>query len=410
MKQSKRVIFAMLLLCALTIQCLFVTDAKASTVDSTEKYHIMFVDSNKKNNVQLAANSDQCTINQLNQNTDLEDYDMYVVNDADLPSIAPQTAESIVESGAVLCVLTGAPNEALSAIYEQLGEKYDLTLFASGATILGVYVVNRDGELVPGLLCSQMLVSGSSSIANADSDVACDTDASVCCENYDFSGFLDWVFSKHSLSEYSDKTTLRSMPSGPFYRTFEGYTEFIYNGAKKGGAGITEYVIAICTFEDGGVRYRVDDVLANIFVDAEPGYYVSSYKTRMHCNFPGDFIRCIDETYLNSNSSSSTSLSTQYGSNSAGLISGNWGRTTTYSYNTNNQTITNDYPSATIRNWNSIPTVAWKDASWVLEPGIRVINSGCKYQSAVCTSTQEVKITGTFLTYPFSPFEIGGNW
>ncbi len=351
-------------------------------------------------------------------------YDIILVDTNSIADLDAEVVKDIVYNGAVLCVQTESVNEALSELYELIGIEQKIEIATSGVTEIGAFISERNGQIVPGVITEGTLrladgtkLTDSCIESLAAHDIPKDEEArDALYDKIDINNFLDHVFEarEQTPSSAGSPSSLRTAPNN-FDREYDDYTTFGSIGNQVVGTMyITQYVYDICTYMSGSTKYAISDVVSRIAVDAGELSYVKTYDTRMHANISNMSI--IDETYINRESSNSLSLSGGFSANSSDVITGSVHAGTSYTYSTNNQTITNDFASSKIRNWNSDPAKNWYNASWTLEPGIRVKNSNANtYKSGAFTSVREAAFfwsymgaqTGTVFT---DPFEVGGYW
>lgn len=193
----------------------------------------------------------------------------------------------------------------------------------------------------------------------------------------------------------------------PYYNYFALKAE----STQFGSATITQYRYDICVYRDGGVNKVITDVVSNFTISSCSTMYVNNYFTRMHANISN--MNIIGQSYLNSQSSSSYTLSGGFSANNQNVITGNVGVSTTNTYTTNNQNIQNDFYNQKYKNWNPTPTKKWKGASWEIEPAIRIINNNASsYKNQAYSSFRSggwigvVNIWGHIIP----TVEVGGAW
>lgn len=179
-----------------------------------------------------------------------------------------------------------------------------------------------------------------------------------------------------------------------------------------GSATISQYRYDICSYRQENRKRKITDIVSNFTKSPRLNtMYVNNYKTRMHANVT--HMEVIGQSYLNSNSSSSYTLSGGFSGNRATPLTGSFGASTTNTYSTNNQTIQNDFYNQKQKNWNPEPTKKWKGASWELEPSVRILNLNASvYKCQAYSSFQAGGWIGLRDVIGFNiPFvEVGGAW
>ncbi|MDD2235165.1 MAG: hypothetical protein PHV03_09780 [Desulfitobacteriaceae bacterium] len=212
----------------------------------------------------------------------------------------------------------------------------------------------------------------------------------------------------------------KSFDGSPYYNFFYLYTTWKgSNGSitpppnpvsQFGSATITQYRYEICSYVQANRLRKITDIVSNLTISPRDYAYVADYKTRMHANVT--HMEVIGQSYLNSNSSRSYTLSGGFSIEGATLKSGSFGASTSNNYSTNNQTIQNNFYYQKLKNWNASPTENWAGASWELEPCIRIMNLNASvYKSQAYSSFQEGGLIVFFDEFHEIPFvEVGGAW
>ena len=384
-------------------------------LESSNYKTIIVCDSNEYKSFRSTDDNGYCTVADLNSKSEeqISEYDLFIFEKQNLTNLSGTTAENIVNSGAVLCVQTENPNEVLSTLFDLMDEDCEINIVTNGVSQIGAFITYKNGILVPGVITEGTLrLSDGTEVNKIDGINGVSNIKSKLFDMIDTDNFLDKVFASRE-NKKPDEVSLMMAPSN-FNREFDNYTTF-NNGYNRGSAYITEYVYDICKYTSGGKTYAISDVVSSISVDAASNSYVKYYNTRVHCNITN--MSCIDQTYIDSNGSYSKTFSGGFSADSDKIITGSVNGSTTYSYSTNNQTVTNDFAAPKYKNWNSDPTQDWFDASWVLEPGIRIKNNDASnYQSGAFTSVRKIAFYWVYMgsqngTDIFSdPFEVGAYW
>lgn len=219
-------------------------------------------------------------------------------------------------------------------------------------------------------------------------------------------------FNEQACKEIEPDAVYMQLPTKGFNGSpYYNYFTFVQSGWTFGSATITQYRYDICTYQEGKTKKKITDIVSNFTISPIPtNIYVNNYRARMHANISN--MNVIGQSYLNSSSSSSYTLSGGFSYNGT-VLTGNAGASTTNTYSTNNQTITNGFAYQKYKDWTSNPTKKWKGASWELEPCIRIQNTNAtSYKCQAYSSFQAhgwigvVNVIGANI--PF--VEVGGAW
>lgn len=412
------------LLLAISLSLSLSISALATEGISEEKntpYSIAIVQDTRTSYPQLlSAESSSLTTAELNSLSlsELQNYDLVTVDNAQITALSKDTVVSLLQSGGVLCIDTADTNSALSSIFSLIEEEEPLTIETSGLEHIGAYITMRNGYIVPGVITTGTVSFAESTVIPATAEEVT-SEAVHLTNKIDVDNFLDHVFSTKNVTPPTsiNTTTTRMAPSG-FTKEFDNYTTFnaaVIADNVIGSVYITQYIYDICSFRSGSKTVEISDVVSHITVDAGELSYVKTYDTKIRSI--SSAMSIIDQTYLTSDSNTSVSLSGGFSADTGDVLSGELGASTTYTYDTNNQTITNNFASNTYNCWDADPTENWINASWVLEPGIRVKNSNASvYSSSAYTSVEEIAFRWYFMgaqngteVYT-SPLSVGGYW
>ena len=412
------------LLLAISLLLLVSIPVWATEIDSKgndSPYSIAIIEDTRATNPQLlSAKSVSLSTSDLNNLSlsELQNYDLVAVNNAQITSLSKETVVALLQSGGVLCIDTADTNDALSAVFSLLDEEKPFTIETSGLEHIGAYITMRNGNIVPGIITKGSVSIAGSTVIPATTD-AIMVESTHLIEKIDVNNFLDHVFSNKNsaLQMFINSNSVRMAPSG-FVREFDNYTTFnaeVIANNVIGSVYITQYIYDVCTYRTDSKTIEISDVISHIVVDAGEISCIKTYDTKIRSDFGAMSI--IDQTYLLSNSNTSVSLSGGFTAETDDVLSGEIGASTTYTYDTNNQTITNNFSSNTYNCWNVDPTKNWTDASWVLEPGVRVKNSHASlYSSSAYTSVEEIAFRWYYMgaqngteVYT-SPLSVGGYW
>lgn len=418
MKKLLSLLLAISLLLSLSVP-VWATESDSKGNDSP--YSIAIVQDTRASYPQLlSAKSMSLSASDLNNLSlsELQNYDLVAVNNAQITSLSKETVVALLQSGGVLCIDTTDTNDALSGVFSLLDEEKPLTIETSGLEHIGAYITMRNGNIVPGIITKGSISIAESTVIPATTE-AIIAESAHLTEKIDVNNFLDHVFAAKNSTPLTsiNSSSVRMAPSG-FIREFDNYTTFnaaVIANNVIGSVYITQYIYDVCSYRSGSKTVEISDVVSHITVDAGELSYIKTYDTKIRSNSTAMSI--IDQTYLTSNSNTSVSLSGGFSANAEDILSGEIGASTTYTYDTNNQTITNNFASNTYNCWDVDPTENWRDASWVLEPGVRVKNSNASvYSSSAYTSVEEIAFRWYYMgaqngteVYT-SPLSVGGYW
>lgn len=352
---------------------------------------------------------------------DIQKYDLIVLDENSLSNLERDAAIAFLQAGGVLSVDTSNANQALSDIYKLLGEEEPIDIDTVGTEQVGAYLSMRNGRYVPGVISLGVLSSENDADISLDSVTHIDETPCSLSEKIDTNNFLKQIDAQRyavqpQLSLNNSDVAPMSAPSN-FNYVFDNYTSFKSDrigNQVMGSVLITQYVYKICTYRSGSKTTVISDVVSHISVDAGKLSYVKTYNTRMGVS--GSTMSIIDQTYLKSDSSSSVSLSGGFSANSSSVVTGSVNASTSYSYSTNNQTITNDFASNKYNNWNSSPTKKWMDSSWVLNPGIRMKNTDSSVKNSAYTTVEKIAFKWHYMgaqggTEVYTkPLTVTGRW
>lgn len=360
-------------------------------------------------------------LNELSK-SDLQHYDFILLDEPLLSELTKEAATTFLQSGGVLGVETSSTDNVLSELYNLLDVEKPVTIQTDGVLPIAAYITMRNGQFVPGIISQGTVSSPDITELTSVLENIINSESLCLYDKIDINNFLDFINTSKTFDcpvkspSPSDISPMMA-PSG-FDFEFDNYVSFKSNKIGNniiGSVAITQYVYEICSYRSGSSTVKISDVVSHIVVDSGDLSYVKTYDSRMGVD--GSSMSIIDQTYLNSNSNKSISLSGGFSASSDDIISGNVSASTTYTYDTNDQTITNDFPSNKYSNWESDPTENWPNASWVLDPGIRVKNSNAsRYDSSVYTSVEEVAFKWHYMgaqsgtEVHTSPLEVGGEW
>lgn len=175
---------------------------------------------------------------------------------------------------------------------------------------------------------------------------------------------------------------------------------------------ITQYRYDICTYNSGGVEKSVADVVSDFSVAPDSSALVKYYNTRIHCNISN--MNCIGASRLDSDKTTSYTLSGGFTADAGGVTSGSASGSTSNSFSANSQIITNAHTAQKYKDWNVDPIDDWVGQTWGIEPAIRVTNNNnSSYNSQAYSSVRKSAITntsGSFGATYTTPYEIGGSW
>lgn len=219
-------------------------------------------------------------------------------------------------------------------------------------------------------------------------------------------GIYDTINEMNQTNEESDKLNLQSLPSGyTYYNNSNKNIVYPNTSTVVGWEHITQYIFVRNTQTSGGNTYKIFDTTTRFTAGANDKYYVTYYKCRIHSNITNHEV--IDHTRLNSNTSSSQSLSLSGGYSKNGVNIGG-GASTSWTWTPDSQNITNYFPTTPYREWRVTPVAARLAESWLIEPGIRSVNTAAQSgKSGAFSSFRQIDIGGGYGVSSTTVFEIG---
>lgn len=398
MKKTVSVLLALCLLLLLSVPSMGVENAPANA-----SYRMLFL-TNDDNAVSTYSEAQSSSVEYFNSlsTSALSSLDLVVSSIEDIGALAPASLSTFLSGGGIFCIETSDTNAALDTLYQRMGYETTPTVSVKGATPVAAFVKLDGGSLNPGIISVGKL---SFTRPNPD-DVAVQALGDYSLRgNVNLNNFLS-----HALDSSSPRGEVATYAASGSSRQFYDYTSFDkVSGKDVGSCYITEYVYDICTYTEKASKKIISDVVSRVVVDASPEASVKYYSVRLGTSASSAYI--IDQTYLQSDGTYTSSLSGGFSANSNQVISGSISASTSYSYSANGQTILNDFATNTYNNWKATPIKSQRDASWVLEPGIRVMNyNPSYYYSSAYTSLQEVAITYLGTNVFSYPLEVHGTW
>ena len=355
------------------------------------------------------------------------DFEVILVDKNSLDTADAEKIIELIDNGSTLWIDDN--NVSLKEVSRFLGIEEPDDRFVRGAQVSGAFIFNHNNNYCFGI----------SGVVNADSSNAHDVLTKLEDETYykpipisqsgdyfesfdatyehvevNLEDFVNSIskfrsdFNKQACKQLECDLVYMQLPS----KSFDGTPYYNYFTVMETMASltITQYRYDICTYQENGTKKKITDIVTNFTISPNSILYVNNYKTRMHANIANMTI--IGQSYLNSNSSSSYTLSGGFSTNGT-VINGSIQASTTNTYSTNNQTIQNDFFNQKYKNWNSEPTQKWTGASWELEPCIRILNTDATtYKCQAYSSFQEGGWVGILNVIGANiPFvEVGGAW
>lgn len=356
-------------------------------------------------------------------------YEVILADNAALEKVDTDSLVELIDNGATLLIEDSSLS--LKEIAKMLNLERPDDRFVNGAQVTGVMVFNQNDNYCFGLMGTiQCTPIGENSIIKQEESTIANKEPIPIYQSKDtftisteernhseetLEEFINAIrdfrheYIEQSCKEIEKDVVYMQLPEknfdgSPYYNFFE-----IQNGV-AGSLSITQYRYNICTYKVGKYKEAVTDVVSTFTVSPGGRMYVNNYKTRMDANVSN--MDVIGQSYLNSNSSSSYTLSGGIVGN-VSTISGNVSASTTNTYTTNNQTITNSFAKRKYKEWSSTPTKKWGGASWELEPCIRVVNNNANvYKSQAYSSFQKEGWIGieNMLGWEIPFVEVGGAW
>lgn len=358
----------------------------------------------------------------LNQ---LLEYNLILTDNDFLSKIDGNKIVELIDNGATLLIQD--KNISLKEVsgFLELNEPDDR--FVRGAQVTGGFIFNQNNEYCYGIIGTVNCCEESSEALLDDDFYAPipiyqnidkleyndqkigndDIDVEKFCASID--EFRD-EYNHQSVKNVKEDVVYMQLPDKAFNKVYYNFFNLDdYNGI--GTASISQYVYNICTYKEGKIKKAIADVVSK-FAISPPNekMYVNNYRTRIHAKISN--MDVIDQSYLQSNSSTTYTLSGGISTNGE-VLSGNIGASTSNSYSTNNQTITNVFSKRKCKDWKAVPTKKWKGASWDLEPCIRIINKNAtSYKSKAYSSFRNEGWIGLENIFGMNiPFvEVGGAW
>jgi len=381
--------------------------------------------------------SDKSTVSQK----DIENYDVITLEQENIMAVNGNEVIQLVDNGLPLVISA----EGALGIYEfeKLGFTEIPNIVSSGVDVLGYFVFNENNNYCYGVLgqieakeipideLDQLDYRGVFSSKETDEysplpifEVPVyESLNTIDLRSIDLTDFVNEVekyrkdIKKNSISIEKPDVVKMQLPD----KNFNGvpYYGFIYINNSSSGPGslsITQYRYNICTYTLNGSTYVITDIVSQITVASKPstilatGTYVGYYNTRVHANITN--MDVIGQSYINSNTSSSYTMSGGFSVGAGGkIVSGNASASTTNVYNMNSQKVTNDFYAQKYKNWNCDPVVNSYGTSWCVEPGIRIRNNQAQtYKSGAFTSFQGGYLYNQYVGFAIPFFEVGGWW
>ncbi len=397
-KKGTAVFLVMALTMALSGTTAFATSECAS--EDAENSIVLYIspESSAESEVTHIESIDEFNAGNINE---FSSYTIIRVGSDDLANVEAEKVVELIDNGATVYI--DDTDMSLEEISDMLGLDDPGERVVDGAEVTGTFVFNQNDNYCFGLIgeveCTPVDWDNLPESGSIDSktfeegaydfaNMLYEEDGPVNIE--EFSNAIDQFrsdFDEHTLKDLEDNTVYMQLPSKGFNGSpYYSYFQFKLGGSVFGTATITQYRYDICSYRSGSATHSIRDVVSNFTISPVGNMYVNNYKTRMNTTSPTGII---GQSYLNSNSSSSYTLSGGFSATSANLITGTVGASTTNSYTTNNQTITNTFTGQNYKDWTSVPTKKWGGASWELEPCIRVRNTNSdNYKSMVYSSFQ----------------------
>ena len=364
------------------------------------------------------------------------DTSLIVINETDLKRVNAYKLLELIDDGITLYI--NGSHGSISDICDQLGINYSDHRFVSGATIVGTGIFNINGEYC---LCLVGTVECNPVNWNTVFEEASESFMQANCyaptyigqgkdsfpyrieEDYvdrylNLDDFVNSVisfradYSRMSVKEPHEDKVYLQLPAKTFDGTpYYNYFALTQYGFQFGSASITQYRYDICTQMDGTTLKAIADIVSTFTISPYSTMYVNNYLTRMHANITN--MDVIGQSYLNSNSSTSYTLSGGFSVTPGQVVTGTAEASTTNTYDTNSQTIVNDFFAQKYKNWNSEPTTKWIGQSWELEPCIRIVNTDANtYMSSAYSSFRSGGWIGVqnVIGYTSPTVEVGGAW
>lgn len=428
-------LFSFLLMLALTLSAVTPTFATSPTENNASINRVLSLSESRK---LPHKEVDFESIDKFNEDniTDFADYEMLFIHRDDMVNIKANKLVELIDNGVTLYVEDN--NLSLKEISSILGIDEPDDRFISGAQVTGTAIFNINNNYCFCVICvveckeinldrpedneASNITSHDPILVTGDRDkFDAHPISSICDTELNIEDFLNAVngfrceFSEQASKEIDANTVYMQLPTKGFDdKPYYNYASLVGDGEQRGSLTISQYRYGICTYKDGSTTKVITDIVSTFTISPCSNLYVKEYSTRMHANISN--MNVIGQSYLNTNSTSSYTLSGGFSAQSDGIVTGSIGGSTTNTYSTNCQTIQNDFLAQKYKNWNSVPDKHWKGSSWELEPCIRILNTNAtNYKNQAYSSFQSGVFLGEGLFGSdgwemIKPFEVGGAW
>ena len=381
----------------------------------------------------IGLKSNQISTNSFNTTAiaSLASYDLINIENADLvKNLDKNAVHQLLDNGSIFFVSVPSIEEGIRAFENMSESVYGGTRTLSGATVNGIYIYNDNGMYRFSLHAVRELIPENTDVASVASVASAASNASKSCAknvtNYD--AIIKHVrsLSKASrtayLDKHSDGMVELQLPTKLFNREV-GDTVSLYKNVLgfheiMGSITITQYVYNICTTGIGNaIKTDYYDVVTTFIIDADDHYSVDTYTGTISAKYNN--LKIINAEFLDSQTTTTISLSGGIESDSEHVITGSLGGSTTYTYSATQQNLNNDLAIDDGEcNWTATPVVQNFGGSWKLEPAVRIKNIAAETnQSGAFSSLSHAKmrfydVSGPALIYTISdlPIEVGEFW
>ena len=341
--------------------------------------------------------TDSIEIEDFNESSDEDflDYDVLQIDASSLSNCDSEKLVEMMDNGKALCVKDD--DLSLKQVSAELNLDEPDSRYVNGAQVTGVCITNYNNDYCYNILGEIEAVIDEGDSEEIQKEVGPSGDDLPVVPVYqnedifiseetvtehakrDSSEFMDYLndcrkdYDIHASSEIESDKVYMQLPDGKTaYRIFSNSFTYKSEGDPVAYMNITQYVYKILR-TGGKYATSINDVVSKFSINVPQGMnlYIDDYTVGMKVTGSSSII---DLSRLESDASSSYSFSESVAYSPLGNLSGSFGVSTTNSYDTSGQMITNSATEKTAE-WYSRPTKDWFDQGYSLEPAIRTYNS-----------------------------------
>lgn len=373
--------------------------------------------------IDLSTSADEITKFNRTEIEKMADCRLICLPDKSLEKVNKDKLKELVDNGTILYADKSDEIATSDDLYKQIGVSPKTQVYVNGGEIVGYFISNQNNQYVPGTE-SVLLLDG---LTKEDINSSPNINELTQCINSSKQN------QRKILAEKTNNDEVKTqIPSIAYTKQINNYakvygkqlqaghviTGYTSDSLHLGTIYISQYMYQKCVYKENGVNKVLSDVVSSIDIDATSDYLINKYQAVMHCNISN--MEMIEGQYLETSASSSKSFSANLsgGYSSGTVLSGSVGASTSYTYTVDCQEITNNRETNKIYKWTCDPTKNRKNATWHLEPGVRIRNNNASaYKNQCYTSIQNFDISTLNLlgfvnrTASYSkPFEVGMAW